>query len=58
MSKLALSASFEYLCYGSTTIINVLFFLMRRPSLYIRICGRQILMYKAGPRAQNSVHQL
>ena len=26
MSLLALSTSFEYICYGSTTIINVLIF--------------------------------
>ena len=26
MSQLALSASFDYLCYGSTVIINILLF--------------------------------
>ena len=42
MSYLALSASFEYLCYGSTAIINVL----------IRsVHGRQILTTKVDPRA-------
>ena len=43
MSHLALSASFEYLCYGSTAILNI--FLLR--------CGdRQILTSKVDPRAK------
>ena len=29
MSLLALSTSFEYLCYGSTTIMNILLFSVR-----------------------------
>ena len=51
MSYSALSASFEYLCYGSTTIINIL----------INYSGRidfrcQILTYKDGPRAERFNH--
>ena len=33
MSQLALSASFEYLCCGSTAIINVLFVSVWGPSI-------------------------
>ena len=36
-SLLAVSASFEYLCYGSTTIINILLLSVRGASLYVRI---------------------
>ena len=45
MTYLALSASFEYLCYGSTTIINICFHL--GPSLLVFI--RQNLTYKDAP---------
>ena len=45
MSSLALSDSFEYLCYGSTTIRNI-FILTVWGSTY-----RQILMTKVYPRA-------
>ena len=47
--KLALSASFEYLWYGSTAI---------RYILILKICGefnvhsRQILTYKDGPKGK------
>ena len=37
MSWLALSASCEYLCYGSTAIINILILSVREPSLYVKI---------------------
>ena len=54
MSWLALSASYEYLCYGSTslwsmTIIIILILPVRGASLYVR-SRRQILTYKDGPR--------
>ena len=52
MSKLALSALFEYLCYESTVIINILIRSGRGPSLYVRKCDvytRQILTNKNGP---------
>ena len=48
MSYLALSASFEYLCYGSTAIINILI-LTARGSTFV--CRRQILTTKVDPRA-------
>ena len=37
-SQLALSGSFEYLCYWSTTIINILILSVLGASLYVRIC--------------------
>ena len=37
MPWLALSGSFEYLCYGSTTIINILTLSVRGSPLYVRI---------------------
>ena len=46
MSLLALSASFEYLCCGSTAIINILI-LSVRDRRY-----SQNLMYKDGPCAE------
>ena len=33
ISQLALSASFEYLCYGFTAIINILLFSVRGSTL-------------------------
>ena len=48
MTYLALSASFEYLCYESTAIINICFHL--GPSLSVFI--RQNLTYKDGPRTE------
>ena len=33
----AISGSFEYLCYGSTAIRNILILAVRGPSLYVRI---------------------
>ena len=53
MSQLVHSGSFEYLYYGSTTIINI-FILPAQDRLpesddFIH----QILMYKDGPRAGN-----
>ena len=50
MSLLALSASFEYLCYGSTTIINSFTFTVPR-SLESDVCRRQILTSKVDARA-------
>ena len=38
MSQLALSALFEFLCYGSTAIINILTLSVRGPILYVRFC--------------------
>ena len=38
MSYLALSASFEYLWYGFTAIINILILSARGPFLNFRIC--------------------
>ena len=35
-AMLALPASFEYLCYGSTTTRHILLLSMRGPSLYVR----------------------
>ena len=40
-------ALFEYLCYGSTTVIKILITLVRGSSLYVRI-----LMYKDCPCAE------
>ena len=37
MASLALSNSFEYLCYGSTTILNIFTLIVRGPSLHGRI---------------------
>ena len=36
----ALSDSFEYLCYGSTAIRYILILSVRGPSLYVRISRR------------------
>ena len=49
MSELALSGSFEYLCYGSTTIIHILILTVWGPSLYVR---RQILTSEDDIRAE------
>ena len=54
MSQLAVSASFEYLCYGSTAIKNILILSVRN-RLYTsesHVYKRQILTYKDGPRAE------
>ena len=51
---LALSASFKYLCYGSTAIVNILF-LSGWGRLYTsesNVYRRQILTYKGGPLAE------
>ena len=45
MSSLALPGSFEYLCHGSTAIINILILSVRQIL--------QILTYKYGPRAES-----
>ena len=37
MSELALSGSFEYLWYGSKSIISILIISVRGPSLYVII---------------------
>ena len=56
MSAPAPSDSFEFLCYGSTGIINILIFSARghhytsESDVYIR----QILTYKDGPRAERA----
>ena len=44
-------ASFEYLCYGSTTIINISLFLCR-DGLHMPESGRPILMSKVDPRIE------
>ena len=49
MSYLALSASFDYICCGSTVIINI-FTLTARGST-ADVCRRQILTSKVDPRA-------
>ena len=46
MSWLALSDSFEYLCYGSTTIINISTLIVQESDVY----KRQILTTKVDPR--------
>ena len=54
MAYLALSDSFEYLCGGSTAIINICI-LSVRGQLYTSesdVCRRQILTYKDGPRTE------
>ena len=48
MSQLALSASFEYLCYGTTAIIHIFTLTVRGLTLNFR---RQILTSKVDPRA-------
>ena len=53
MSQLALSASFEYLCYGSTAIIDIL--ILKYLIFYTSesdVYRRQILMYKYGSRIE------
>ena len=54
MTCLTLSASFEYLCYGYTAIINILIRSVREQSLDVRIwrLWRQILTSKDGPRTE------
>ena len=54
MSLLALSASFKYLCYGCTVIINILIISLRRPH-YISesdVYTHHILTYRDGARAE------
>ena len=53
MYWLAVSASFEYLYRGSTTIMNILFFLVRGSTFMSEsdVLRRQILMSKVDPRA-------
>ena len=54
MASLALSDSFEYLCYGSTTIENICILTLWGSTLDVRILRlyrRQILTIKADPRA-------
>ena len=43
--KLAFSASFEYQCYGSAAILNVLILPVRGPSLYVRIYSALLSMF-------------
>ena len=56
MSSLALSDSFEYLCFGSTAIIyikyiyNILTLSVRRQSSESDVYRRQILTTKVDPR--------
>ena len=47
MSQLALSDSFEYICYGSTAIINI--FTVRGSATESDVCRRQVLTYKEVP---------
>ena len=49
MSRLDLSASFEYISYWSTAITHIVILSVRRSSLYV--CRRQILTYIDNPRA-------
>ena len=42
MSQLAFSASFKYLCYGSTTIRNILILSVRGPTLDVRILTSKV----------------
>ena len=62
MSKLVPSASFEYLCYGSTHIVNILIHSVRGPDRLLTsesdIYSRQILMYKVGPSTVRVLHHL
>ena len=54
MSYLALSASFEYLSYGSTAFVNILFF-QRGDRIYMPesdVYKHQILTYKDAPRSE------
>ena len=53
MSQLALPDSFEYLCYGSTAIRNILLFQYgdRLKSSQSDVYGRQILTTKVDPHA-------
>ena len=53
MSQLALSASFEYLYYGSTSIINIVIPTLRGSTLDVRtdVYRRQILTSKVDHRA-------
>ena len=48
------SDSFEYLCYRSTPIRNILFFSVRGPSLYVKIC-RLRTTDSDGPRAERVI---
>ena len=54
MSYLSISASFEYLCYGSTTVINILILSAREPSLDVRndVYKERILTSEVDPRAK------
>ena len=59
MSYLAFSTSFEYLCYGSTVIRNILL-LLARDRLYTSeadVYRRQILTSKVGPRTERVTTQ-
>ena len=59
MSKnFALSASFEYLCYGSMVIVIFLFFQCGGPTLESDIYRCQILMSKVSPRAERGNQSL
>ena len=50
LNKFTLSASFEYLCYGYTAVINILILSARGSTIYVRI-KRQILTSRVDPRA-------
>ena len=55
MSYLTFSASFEYLCYGSTAVRSIYIFFKREDRLYKSesdVYRRQILAYKVDPRAE------
>ena len=51
MSYSALSASFEYLCYGATAIVHIFTLTVRGSTLVVRIWRLQILTTKVDPRA-------
>ena len=47
MSSLAFSDSFEYLCYGSTAVINILILTVRGSTLDVSIVAPHAVRVKA-----------
>ena len=52
MSWVAISDPFKYLCYGTTTTINIFPFTVRGSPLESDVYRRQILTSKVDPRAE------
>ena len=52
MSESALAASFEYLCYGSTAIIDIVILSDPLYTSESDVYRRYILTYKNGPRTE------